>query len=155
MNTEITVNIYNWNCLRGQQEMVLDVDSSGKLIVNPLNSSSTSQQWVLIPNLVVGAAVGGFTLMNVAYGQAAEQPGSEIQISLGDDPTPFGSNAYCWTLWPVSIENNEEIWAIQAYNRGNVMDAQGGSCGWNTPVLFCSWSKNGHNYNQQWVIRAI
>lgn len=151
MDTIIKVVIHNWNCLANDKQMVLSVNSSNMLVLSEaVSPPRPEQQWIMVPNLVTGAAGGGYTLLNAARQLAAEQPVVENQISLGDDPTPYGSKVYCWTLWPAGTGNNEGLWAIQSYNRGPAMDADGGGCDIGTRVLLWRW-KSGNN--QRWVIR--
>ena len=128
--------------------MVLDV-SSNSLVINTPYSDAQTQIWTLIPNVVTNAQTGGFTLYNAAANSCAEQPAGGSQISLGDDPTPYGSAAYCWTLWPAGVVNGHQLWAIQDSQQGLCMDASGGSCNPGTPVLFWDW--NGGD-NQKWLI---
>lgn len=151
MDTTITVNIYNWNCLENGQNMVIDV-SANMLVLNDLGSAA-APKWILIPNLVVGAQTGGYTIFNPSLNLSAEQPTTGNQIPLGDDPTPYGSASYCWTLWAAGTSNSgEQLWAIQSAQRGPAMDAQRSSCSGGTPVLFYNW--NGGD-NQRWVIRKL
>ena len=150
MNDVITVNIYNWNCYKNGYQMALDV-LNNELVLN-LQSSATAPNWVLIPNLVLGATTGGYTVFNPALNGCAEQPVVGHQIKLGDDPTPFGAAAYCWTLWPAGESADVQLYAIQDSTRGPAMDASGSSCDANTPVLFWGW--NGGD-NQRWIIAPV
>jgi len=148
MQTAINVIITNWNCARNNNPMVLDVHNNGLVINAP--SGAQTQIWTLIPNLVTNAQSGGFTLYNSSANLSAEQPASGSPISLGDDPTPYGSAAFCWTLWPAGKDsNNAQLWAIQDSQRGFCMDASRGSCDSGTSVLFWSWNSGD---NQRWLI---
>jgi Ricin-type beta-trefoil lectin domain-like len=145
IQTAINVIITNLNCAEAGTPMVLDVNNNTLIINTPSNAQT--QIWTLIPNLIpTNAASGGFTLYNSSANGSAEQPAGGSQISLGDDPTPYGSAAYCWTLWPAG---GQQLWAIQDSQRGLCMDASGGSCDAGTPVLFWGW--NGGD-NQKWII---
>lgn len=148
VQTVITVTIANWGCVENGSTMVLDVDANNNLVLNAWANTAT-QLWTLIPNLVTNAASGGYTIYNASVNLSAEQPNAGSQIPLGDDPTPYGSSSYCWTLWPAGSGNGSQLWAIQDSQRGNCMDASGGGCTANTQVLLYGW--NGGD-NQRWII---
>jgi hypothetical protein len=152
MLTAITVNIYSWNCLENGKNMVLDVGANNLLVLNELNSSSATQVWTLIPNLVAGAQGGGYTIYNAAANLSIEQPVQGQQIVLGDDPTPYGSLGYCWTFWNAGNSSGYQLWAIQDAQRGPAMDADHGNCDNDTIIWFYGW--NGGD-NQRWVVMPV
>jgi hypothetical protein len=152
MLTEINVNIYSWNCLENGQNMVLDVGANNLVVLNQLNSSTSTQVWTLVPNLVAGAVSGGYTIYNAAAGGSLEQPNPGQQIVIGDDPTPYGSNAYCWTLWNAGNSSGYQLWAIQDSQRGNAIDADHGNCDNGTIIWLYGW--NGGD-NQRWVLLPV
>ena len=150
--TSIKVNIFNWNCLKNDKQLVLDVGTTG-LVINTLGLTTT-QTWILVPNLVAGAQVGGFTLYNPAANVSAEQPNDGQQILSGDDPTPYGSQAYCWTfLNKGNNPDNEVLWTFQGSNsNGDCMDAKFSAITDGTPVIFY---QNNDTSTQQWVIKQV
>jgi len=146
----ITVTIYNWNCWKNGNHMALDVIvNNGLLVLNDISVASAAT-WILLPNLVKGATTGGYTISNASIDGSAEQPNVGYQVSLGDDQTPYGSAAYCWTFWPSgNSDSNEQLWAIQNDTRGPAMDAASGGCENGTSVLLYDWKGLD---NQRWLI---
>ena len=151
MGKEITVKILNWNCLKDESEMALAVDDDNNLVLKA-SSNDENQQWTLIPNLVRGGAAGGYTLHNVGKGMSAEEPPPRQQIRLNNETTPYGSRQYCWTIFDSGQGDGEQLWAIQTYNRGDVMDAARASCSDNTQVVLFGFNRSD---NQRWVIRQV
>jgi hypothetical protein len=151
MLTAINVNIYNWNCMENGKNMVLDVGANNLVVLNQLSSSPT-QVWTLIPNLVAGADGGGYTIYNPATNLSIEAPVNGQQLKLGDDPTPYGSNSYCWTIWNAGNSSGYQLWAIQDFQRGPAMDSDHGNCDNKTIVWLFNW--NGGD-NQRWVIQQV
>ena len=155
MEEIVNVRIINLKCLeQNNQEMVITANSN-KLTLNASRPNDENQQWCLIPNLVRGAKSGGYTLLNKGRNLCAFQPVSRDQVRLNDDPTPYGDAPYCWTLWPAGTFNGEQVWAIQSYDRGDAMNAEGNSssCDENTRVLFWPWG--GGTSNEKWIIQRI
>jgi len=154
MITTLAVNIYNWNCLENGSNMVLDVDAdTEKLIINQYSSASQSQTWILIPNLVTNAhQAGGYTLYNQTFNGSADMPANQTQIPLGDDPTPFGSFGYCWTVWDAGMSGSTQLWAIQNAARDGAFDVYEQGTDNGTQVMFWNW--NGGD-NQKWVITPV
>lgn len=150
MELNTTVYIFNWNCVKQSQSMVLGVDGTGKLQLSPPVWGEGQLQWVLVPNLITGASYAGYSIVNNVLQQAVEQPAAGQQVTLGDDPTPYGAKSYCWTLFPVgTTPDGHQLWSIQDYQRGPVLDAANSGTSEGTPVIFHGW--NGHD-NQKWII---
>ena len=150
MPEEITVKILNFNCLKDGRERALTANSNNLTLQS--SSNSDNQKWRLIPNLALSGAAGGYTLFNVGKEQAAEQPPGGQQVRLNDDPTPYGNQTYCWTFFNAGEDDGEQLWAIQTFDRGDSMDAEGGSCSSGTKVL--RFRFRGRD-NQKWVVRRV
>ena len=152
MDLSTEVVIFNWNTVKNSAPfMVLGVDQTGKLILREPDFAIQDQLvWVLVPNFTAGASYAGYSIVNNALQEAAVQPAEGQQIALGDDPTPYGDKAYCWTLFPTgTAPNGAQLWSIQDYQRGPVMDAAHSGTSEGTPILFWDW--NGGD-NQQWIL---
>lgn len=119
------------------------------------SSPDATTTWTLVPNVAAGAVTGGFTLYNAAGtggNESACIPAVGNQIQLNDDPTPYGSLPYCWTLWPTNTWNGSQLWCIQDNQRGGLMDAEREGTSDGTRInLFGS----GVGDNQQWIIRTV
>ncbi len=154
MENEIIVSILNWNALDQNPDspMAIAAGRNGGLFLSKYSADDPSQQWRLIPNLDGAATTGGYSIQSVIYGSVARQPdekGKQIQLNHNPAPT-YGEKEYCWTIWPAGQVNNEDLWAIQSYQRGLAMDAFDSGVNPGTQVIFWPW--NGNN-NQKWIIR--
>jgi hypothetical protein len=153
METGIKVVILNRNCWSGDKKMALAANSEDRLVLTEEKEGDPNQQWLLIPNLAIGAKAGGYTLYNIGKGRSARQPAAGAQIPLDDDPTPYGNQHYSWTIFAADAQvDNQQEWYFQSYERGDLMDAWGKSCKEGTAVKFYRWV--GTN-NQRWVIKKI
>ena len=156
INNIINVTISSYNAGNQGSSAYIGLDGNGLVLKSALDATTT---WTLIPSLVPGAETGGFMLYNAAGtggNQCADRPatpGAGQQITLNDDPTPYGSASYCWTLWPTGTWNlfgkPIQLWAIQDSQRGPCMDADNSGTGDGTWILLYDW--NGGD-NQQWII---
>jgi len=150
----INVTIASYDAENQDQQAYIGLADDGQSLVlkSALDATTT---WTLIPNVAAGALCGGFTLYNdagTAGNQSACIPALGNQITLNDDPTPYGALTYCWTIWSYNTWQGLQLWVIQDNQRGPCMDAAGGGISAGTQIILWSW--NGGD-NQQWIIRAV
>jgi hypothetical protein len=150
----INVTISSYQAANQGKTAYIGLAADGiSLILKSAPDNTTT--WTLIPNVAAGAKTGGFTLYNTGGtggNQAASIPATGNQITLNDDPTPYGTPSYCWTLWSTNPWQGVQLWCIQDDQQGGLMDAENGGTDPGTRILL--WG-SGVGDNQQWIITAV
>lgn len=161
MQTDIFVTIHSFNAVNQGSDMVIDVITNATgiktLVLQPYDSegNTSSQKWQLIPNLVLNCYSPGFTLYNTEFNQCAYNPENQgdqgDQVILNDDPTPWGANDYCWTMFGLGTTPNEEKVTIQDYKRNLCMNCSGASIDAGTQIIMWPWDSGD---NALWILRT-
>ncbi len=115
------------------------------LVQAQFKQGDPTQQWNTVYNQYMDGnnAVAGYSLINAASGLAAKFMSDGGPIGMA--PYAFGDKTLVWRLDSVG----DGFFAINRWDRNEVMDVKGGSCDPGATIL--SWGWNGGD-NQRWEL---